>query len=1147
MADVATKLLLPHLCRLLARHDTSVLSDGQLVERFHRHGEEAAFAELVRRHGPMVLGVCRNILHNLHDAEDAFQATFLVLARKAGAIRRQEAVAGWLFRVASHVASQAAARNATRPRCIPELEGIDMTASDPLLDLTVRELRRALYEELERLPEKYRGPLVLCYLQGRTQDEAARELGGSKGALRGQLIRGRALLRTRLIRRGLAPSAGLLTLGLASAAALPPNILGDTVQAGLLFRKGMAAGAVSAKVAALAQSALQTLFLSRLKAGSVCLVLAALLVATGVLAHQGLGQIPVAGKEEPAREVTATEREGDEKARVDAFGDPLPDEAVSRLGTLRFRHGQAVTFVRFTPDGQVLVTQGVDGARTWEVATGKQIHFVPLETTVGAWGSDLSLDGKRLVTASDAGLSLWEVATAKQVRTFGSKCSRACFSPDGKRIVALQRDNADRVECWEASTGQQLWSTSLAKDPQKCLAFSPDGKTVIVAGWGSIQTPPRTDNTLFFLDAATGVEQRRLDLGTDTPYQLAFSPDGARLAVRGLSFREKSGASRIRVWEAASGKELVRLEPPTPEGSGRQKHFSAMSFSPDGKSLLTAGGDDGLLVWDLATGKEQRRLGRGLTNSYALAFSPDAKAVAVGHPGSWIRLIDWATGEDLGASVGNRWGAFYTAFTPDDRTVVTASAGPGFVLWDPATGKERRRFEVNDFPAGYLLAKGGRTAFSTNALEKNICCWDLATGKELSRLSLDFVGGQPHVKAIGPGGKVLAVGAFDSDTVYLIDVTTGKTLQTFKDPGRQVRQADFTADGRTLVTFCEDLTAQVWDVARGEKGPRLGPMGGDGRARGFPVPVGGGGPSYAAALSPDGSWVAYGSQSIYGGQSGELHVIDVATGKTIHRLDNLPSGAGVLSFSPSGRMLAWGGWRDPVLHLLEVASGKERQALIGHRGTIHSLSFSGDGKTLVSGSSDTTGLIWDLTGQRTAAALGGKALARADLDALWAALVSEDAARAFEALRKLAACPAEALPFLEERLRPVRPVDEKRLAGLIADLDSSQFPVRQQAARELEQLGELAVPACRQALAGRPSAEARRRLEEFVEKQAEDRRKPSAEGLRTLRALEVLELIATPDTRRLLLVLAEGVPEARLTREARATLDRITQRGNAAP
>src|SRR5262249_57027619 len=152
-----------------------------------------------------------------------------------------------------------------------------------------------------------------------------------------------------------------------------------------------------------------------------------------------------------------------------------------------------------------------------------------------------------------------------------------------------------------------------------------------------------------------------------------------------------------------------------------------------------------------------------------------------------------------------------------------------------------------------------------------------------------------------------------------------------------------------------------------------------------------------------------------------LILFDVATGKEVHRLDQLGSGAGVLAFSPNGRTLAWGDWSDPILHLLEVASGKERHALTGHRGPIHSLTFSADGKTLVSGSSDTTGLVWDLTGQRTAAALGGKALARTDLDASWEALAGGGAPRAYEAVGERPARAAQALTDREEPPPPTPP------------------------------------------------------------------------------------------------------------------------------
>src|SRR5262245_28043277 len=176
--------------------------DAQFLERFASHRDEAAFAALVRRHGPMVLGVCRRVLRHADDAEDAFQATFLVLAQKAATIRKRPALGSWLYGVALRVARKA--RSGRRPP--PGPEGLPMTAPDASTALTVAELQSGIDEELGRLPERCRAPLVLCYLQGQTQDEAARQLGWSKATLRRRLGRGRELLRLRLARRGLSLS-----------------------------------------------------------------------------------------------------------------------------------------------------------------------------------------------------------------------------------------------------------------------------------------------------------------------------------------------------------------------------------------------------------------------------------------------------------------------------------------------------------------------------------------------------------------------------------------------------------------------------------------------------------------------------------------------------------------------------------------------------------------------------------------------------------------------------------------------------------------------------------------------------------------------------------------------------------------------------
>jgi RNA polymerase sigma factor (sigma-70 family) len=181
MTTAPLDAILQHLRHLAPSAASGPPSDAELLGGFVARRDEAAFTELVRRHGPMVLGVCRNVLRQEEDAEDAFQATFLALARQASTIRLRESVAGWLCGVAYRLALKVqAARGRARRGPVG-----DRQVTDPLLDMTMREVRQVLYEELQRLPEKYRLPLVLCYLEGRTQAQAALQLGWSLGVLPG--------------------------------------------------------------------------------------------------------------------------------------------------------------------------------------------------------------------------------------------------------------------------------------------------------------------------------------------------------------------------------------------------------------------------------------------------------------------------------------------------------------------------------------------------------------------------------------------------------------------------------------------------------------------------------------------------------------------------------------------------------------------------------------------------------------------------------------------------------------------------------------------------------------------------------------------------------------------------------------------------
>jgi RNA polymerase sigma factor (sigma-70 family) len=298
--------LLQRLRRAAASRGAAEATDAELLGRFVARREEAAFEALVRRHGPMVLAVCRQLLADPYDAEDAFQATFLVLVRKAASLHRPGLLGSWLYGVAYRVAVRARAR-AGRRRC-REREGVEMAASQPADEPCGAELRPLLYDEVNRLPEKYRTPIVLCYFQGKTNEEAARQLAWPVGTVKGRLTRARALLRVRLTRRGWALPAGLgaavFTEGLAPAA-VPAPLLGATVRAGLLAAAGQAvpAGLVSAHAFALTKGVLRTMGISKLvTVAATALGSAAAVTALGLLVWcTAAGPAPA---EKPATQAT---------------------------------------------------------------------------------------------------------------------------------------------------------------------------------------------------------------------------------------------------------------------------------------------------------------------------------------------------------------------------------------------------------------------------------------------------------------------------------------------------------------------------------------------------------------------------------------------------------------------------------------------------------------------------------------------------------------------------------------------------------------------------------------------------------------------------------------------------------------------------
>jgi RNA polymerase sigma factor (sigma-70 family) len=318
MGQLRQRSVLATIDRLFRTGTAAGLSDAQLMERFAtRHGEaaEAAFAALLERHGPMVLRVCRRVLNDPHDAQDAFQATFLILVRRPGAVRQRASLASWLYGVALRVAAHSRAASARR-RAVEQAAGTRLCAG-PVPD----EDRHELWEEVDRLPERYRVAIVLCYLEGMTHEQAASRLGWPVGTVRSRLARARERLRGRLVKRGLAPGATVLAVLVSSAdaSALPLSLLEPTIKAAMLVAAHDAAeaGLVSASAAALTHGVLRTMFFAKLKWTALTLITAATVAAgAGVYGYQAPQPVP-----RPAPVVT-------EKA-ADESGAPVAESVAS--------------------------------------------------------------------------------------------------------------------------------------------------------------------------------------------------------------------------------------------------------------------------------------------------------------------------------------------------------------------------------------------------------------------------------------------------------------------------------------------------------------------------------------------------------------------------------------------------------------------------------------------------------------------------------------------------------------------------------------------------------------------------------------------------------------------------------------------------
>ena len=444
------------------------------------------------------------------------------------------------------------------------------------------------------------------------------------------------------------------------------------------------------------------------------------------------------------------------------------------------------------------------------------------------------------------------------------------------------------------------------------IAYSPDGRRLAVAsGIGT-----------WIYDARTGKELDLLTGHTHPVNSVAFSPNGRTLASGAGGY-----AATVRLWDANTGRHLHTLP-------GQTWGVQSIAFSPDGNTLVMGGGFGGEIdLWNVATGKHLRTL-EGHTNSvHSVSFSPDGQTLA----SVWnttVSFFDVNTGKHLRTLEGHTNSVFSVSFSPDGQTLASGSLDDTIRLWDVATGRRLRTleghtnsvFSVSFSPDGQTLASG--------SLDDTIRLWDVATGRRLRTLE----GHTDNVWSVlfSPDGQTLASGG--SYTIRFWDVATGRHLRTLEGHADFVNSIAFSPDGSTLVSGVRDRTVRFWDVATRKHLRTL-----EGHTNSV----------FSVSFSPDG-------QTLASGGSYTIRLWDANTGSHLRTTRTPERGnSTTMDFSPVGNIFAIGSASGTV-YLLNVHTGLLRHTLTGHTRWVYSVSFSPDGQTLASGSNDDTIRLWDV-------------------------------------------------------------------------------------------------------------------------------------------------------------------------------------------
>jgi RNA polymerase sigma factor (sigma-70 family) len=1102
---MADRLLEP-IRRLAYGAGLAALSDAELLARFATRRDQDAFAELVRRHSGVVWRACQSVLPRA-DAEDAFQAAFVVLARKAGRLHGAS-VSGWLFRVAYRI-SLRSWRKLRRHRPAA-LDGDPAARGDDGL-LGWRELQAVLRAELDRLPVKHREAFLLCAVEGETKASAARRLGVPVGTVSSRLAAAREVLRARLSRRGIELPAVLAALAVGSGADAQ------------IVRQAAAIATGTDRIPAAVARLLAP------SAGSVSLpALFAVLTAVAVGAGLLLQRDPALPKDppkvaEPDKPVIA--------AGVDGDGDPLPPGALFRFGTARFRRAEAFRATALSADGKRLAACGAAAVTVWDLTTGRVVReFPPMWCDTAQGGRLAFLDGDRrlavctrmhsswMTTGAPEAIpgrvaQVWDVESGKPLGDLVVKNDRetdgdwagagGVWPIDGGRklltvssLVAAGRKAVTIV--WDATTLKEVERHVHDLPLAEVLDYAPGADRV----FGRRLSDPTSEsrgpgNTLCVFDRKTGKEVWSRPHTEDLDrLHAAIRPDGAALALchdktlelidlatgKGRALKMNPSYWGSKPVFSADGKALLSAnhaalfqfdapfdaEPRKVAGIARGFKFH---LAPDGKSVVGVNGHDVIEQYDLATGRAAPRADNYLFSTKA-ACQRRGDLIAVSDAHGKLDLWSGRDGKLVRSlrparkSYGQP--AYDLAFSPDDRVLASATTAGVIDLWSIPDGKLLHSVPVGkdaqDKAGGadfvQFSADGKRLYFIPR--DRPTACIDVATGR---RVDLDPATWTDYGLIVPRSNLALFPGG------RLVDLTTNKQI------GKAVANifsrwelhtGSISADGRRYTGTKSTESGRaicVWDLDAGKEIMS---------AEGF-----GSASISAVRIHPDGRWVTAFLQD------GTLRTWEVATGEQVHKLDGLNYHVWqTMVLGPGGRSALPCNDMSPLLYSLRPADTPK-----------------GVGPDL-----------WEQLADRAPAAYRAQ----------WALLDHPD----------------PALDLLEKKL-PVETAKRDRAWFDVrcARLDDAAFRVRETATKELsDALAEVPGEWLDEAIKAGKSSEAIDRLEKL--KQAREAAL-APNRLRVERAVQVVERIDTPRARKLLESWSKGQGLSNLKGCAAAALERL--------